>query len=503
RREAGRYYLHPADKEYAFGLIGNGESGVGKSDSPRLPIPNVPIPDFRFTQQDLLNRAADFFAQARKPREEWKKLDDLAAQLAEFELRCEAGDYDTAVSVLKEIHFDCLLLWGHYRLMIDLHLRVKDKILDENLRMGNLNGLGLAYSDIRIEKEAVACFEIGLQIARREKNRGYEGVFLGNLGNVYSNLGEMQKAREYYEQALIIDREIGNKTGEGTELGNLGITFFLLGNLQKAIEHYEDALKIHQEVKDRYGQSRHLVNLGEVYYILGEPHKAIQHYQQALAIEYEVGHRLGISITLENLGDVLLSLNDYENAKKNYEQAIQIADEISFPETQNYARIAMAQTYLFSSDLTNARATIEAALQYDVPQYNHNATALHGIIALRQGEGETAQEAFAKSIAQADEILAKTPEYYSALDAKGLALCGAAIAADDGRRTVDGGRETTVNGQSSTVYRQQAIEAFKQARKIAPHAGVVKSVLRLFDELVKCDEEGVLKGVREVVAGVD
>jgi len=39
------------------------------------------------------------------------------------------------------------------------------------------------------------------------------------------------------------------------------------------------------------------------------------------------------------------------------------------------------------------------------------------------------------------------------------------------------------------------------ARKIAPHAGVVKSVLRLFDELVKCDEEGVLKGVREVIAG--
>ena len=60
-------------------------------------------------------------------------------------------------------------------------------------------------------------------------------------------------------------------------------------------------------------------------------------------------------------------------------------------------------------------------------QYNHNATALHGIIALRQGERETAQEAFTKSIAQADEILAKTPDYYSALDAKGLALCGLAL----------------------------------------------------------------------------
>ena len=47
---------------------------------------------------------------------------------------------------------------------------------------------------------------------------------------------------------------------------------------------------------------------------------------------------------------------------------------------------------------------------------------------MRQGERETAQEAFTKSIAQADEILAKTPDYYSALDAKGLALCGLILA---------------------------------------------------------------------------
>ncbi|MDP1779256.1 MAG: hypothetical protein Q8K73_03185 [Anaerolineales bacterium] len=47
----------------------------------------------------------------------------------------------------------------------------------------------------------------------------------------------------------------------------------------------------------------------------------------------------------------------------------------------------------------------------------------------------------------------------------------------------------------------QAIETFRAARKIALHAGVVKSVLRLFDELVKCDEEGILKDVRKVIEG--
>ncbi|MBK9600919.1 MAG: hypothetical protein IPO36_03610 [Anaerolineales bacterium] len=137
--------------------------------------------------------------------------------------------------------------------------------------------------------------------------------------------------------------------------------------------------------------------------------------------------------------------------------------------------------------MVNARATIEAALQYDVPQNNHNATALHGIIALRQGERETAQEAFAKSIGQADEILSKTAEYYSALDAKGLALCGIAI----------------VGATQWVAPTDDAIQTFRAARKIAPHAGVVKSVLRLFDELVKCDEDNILKDVRAAVEGRD
>jgi len=159
----------------------------------------------------------------------------------------------------------------------------------------------------------------------------------------------------------------------------------------------------------------------------------------------------------------------------------------------------------------------KAALQYDVPQYNHNASALHGIILLRMkdltgltesrpdGKGSNedlsglAAAAFVRAIGQADEILSKTAEFYDALDAKGIAICGLLICGEDGgRKTVDGEKQT-VDGQRSTVYRQQAIEAFQKARKIAPHAGVVKSVLRLFDELVKCDEEGVLKEVREVI----
>ncbi len=47
----------------------------------------------------------------------------------------------------------------------------------------------------------------------------------------------------------------------------------------------------------------------------------------------------------------------------------------------------------------------------------------------------------------------------------------------------------------------EAVETFHAARVIAPHAGIVKRNLRLFDELAKCDPEGLLEGVREAVEG--
>ena len=431
RREAGRYYLHPADKEYAFSIIPEKDLTTKDTkvtkEKPKKSTAKVAKEDLEllfkssrslrasrlnaFTQHDLLNRAADYFAQARKPRAEWKKLDDLAAQLAEFDLRCAAGDYDTAASVLTDIDFDYLLLWGHHRLAIQLHERILGQVSNKDLQMYSFNGLGTAYAQIGDVDKSILYFEQGSIAANEAQDFHMHIAFLGNLGNVYVFLDETITGIKYYEQAQDVIRNIGDPRSEA---------------------------QVHE-------------NLGHAYLNLVENQKALLHYQQS----------------------------------------IQIADKISFLIPQNYARWGLAQAYLFQNDLVNARATIEAALNYDVPENNHNASALHGLIALRQGERETAQEAFTKSIAQADEILAKTPEYYSALDAKGIALSGLVVS---GKWEVDSERQKALD---------EAVETFKKARKIAPHPGVVKSVLRLFDELVKCDGGEILKDVRKAVEGVE
>jgi len=498
RREAGRYYLHPADKEYAFSIIPVEERINTKDTKVTKEEQEESLRSLRasrltnaFTQHDLLNRAADYFAQARKPRAEWKKLDDLTAQLAEFELRCAAGDYDTAANVLTEIAIQYLHLWGHYRLMIQMHEGLLGNINDTLLNFGNLGNLGSAYYSIGQIEQAIKYYEQSLLLTRDYKNRYSEGAALGNLGLAYAALGNARKAIEFHEQAIVIDREIGDQRSEGIDLSNLGNRYLQLGDLRKAIECYEQSLVIAQKIGDRGGDGIGLANIGIAYHELGDTHKAIEYFKQVLDIFRETGNKSAESSILENLGHSFLSLDEYQKAQENYRQSIQIADEISFPKAQNPARSGLAQAFLFQNDLVNARTIIEAALQYDVPENNHNATALHGIIALRQGERKTAQKAFAKSIAQADEILAKTPDYFSALDAKGLALCGRVVSSE---WKVESERE-----RDEIIA--EAVKTFKRAREIAPHAGVAKSVLRLFDELVKCDEEGVLKDVREVIEG--
>lgn len=323
RKESGRFYLHPVDREFAFGLIPEKDSNTKDTKEEQRKLlqsafskSQSTFTDYhlRFTQHDLTLRAADYFAAARKPRAEWKKLDDLAAQLAEFDLRCAAGDYDTACSVLREFDFDYLFLWGHFRLIIELHKVIEEKISDTHLRLGNLNGLGLAYGLLGMLRKSVTYLDKGVALSKEAKSRPWESVFLHGLGNRYLSLGDAPTATEYFEQALVINREIGNRRGEGSNLSGLGNAYGDLGDARKAIEFYEQALVIDHEIGDRRDAGIDLGNLGDRHYDLGHIKKAINYCEQALKISHEIQDRGSESRHLGNLGGYYI---DHEDAEKS------------------------------------------------------------------------------------------------------------------------------------------------------------------------------------------
>jgi tetratricopeptide (TPR) repeat protein len=482
RREAGgRYYMHPVDREYASSRVPKGEA----TDQYEIDAP--------FTQMALLDRAADYLAQTRTPRKSWKTLENLALQLQEFELRYAGQDYNAAASVLLEID-DYLLLWGHYRLMTEMHERLLNKLSAPDLQQSSLGNLSSAYVRMGRYHEAITYTEQALHIARVVGNRANEGTWLGSLGNSYAGLGRYQEAIAYTEQALTIAREGGNRANEGNWLGSLGNRYADLGQSARAIEYYKRALTMAREISDQSGECVSLAYLGDSYANLQHAVRAKDCYEQALDIARTIGDRRMEAYSLNLLGYLLVEQGEWNEAEQQGEwneaeqhlgHAIEIADEIEEQRTQREARMVLARGYLYTGDLPSAHAAIDEARRYESQGYNYELLALAGVIALRTGDSATAQEAFQAAGAQVEAQLSYSEQVYSALDSKGLSLCGLAL----------------TTGDKGFVW--PAMDAYGAAREITMDAGVVAKVLRLFDVLMPADSEELLAGVRAVTAGTD
>ena len=86
------------------------------------------------------------------------------------------------------------------------------------------------------------------------------------------------------------------------------------------------------------------------------------------------------------------------------------------------------------------------------------------------------------AVDEADAMLTHSAQYFNALDAKGLALCGLTLC-ESGNRV------------------SEAIEVYKAARAINKDAGIVRRMLKLFDALAVADGAGLLAEARAAAAG--
>jgi tetratricopeptide (TPR) repeat protein len=317
RRDAGRYYLHQVDRAYALERIPVGEP----RDRFAEPLP--------FSHFALRERAADYFQQTRSPRDGWRTLDDLAPQLAEFELRFQLGDYVSAASVLLEVSHEYLQRWGHVRFARDLHEGLQGYLEDDaSTNAANLIELGSCYFELGDPARGIEFYEAARAVVRKIGDRQGEALIQANIGVGYAMLGDTRRALGLYEEALVISREIGDRQGEAAALGHLGAGYAELSDNRRAIDHYEQALVISHEIRDLAGEGALLGNLGRAYAALGETERAIKLDERALAIAREIGHRRAEAGNLGNLGRAYAALGETERAIELHEQALVIAREI-------------------------------------------------------------------------------------------------------------------------------------------------------------------------------
>jgi hypothetical protein len=112
-----------------------------------------------------------------------------------------------------------------------------------------------------------------------------------------------------------------------------------------------------------------------------------------------------------------------------------------------------------------------------LPDGSSRHAILSGIIRLRQGVSNAAQQAFSDAIAHAEEQLRYTPKNFHALDTKAIALAG-----------------LTLTGP--TDYTADAAHAFAAARAITDAPGITTRVLHRLATLTPADPTGALHSLR-------
>jgi tetratricopeptide (TPR) repeat protein len=465
RKEDDRYYLHETDREYVLSTIPEGQDAGHSSTEPPP-----------FTRLALLHRGADYFRQSGSSTE------DLAPKLAEFDLRYRAQEYDSAARIMTEVE-DSLLGRGHYRQVSELREQLRGKLDDPQLNRRQFDTLARVYHRLGALEQAIHCYEEGLRYVRRMQDSLGECLYLSNLAICLMESGQWDLAITYCRLTLNIAGTLQDRPRQAHVLNTLSDCLAYVGKTPEAVNCCEQSLTLARACMKREQEVVILANMGQHYGELGETDKALSKCDKSLAIAKTIKFQLGEATALRNLAELDADKNKLKQALELYERAIELADLAQSAQLQQTTRTGLALALLLFGELADARVSSEAACQYDVPAFNCEAFAVLGVIVHRLEDGRAARDAFNKAVQHANAMLAKTPQAYKALDARGLALSGLALL------------------EGSTDDLEDAIEAYHAARRFTSDAGIVHRVLRCFDELAKADLAHRLAPVRQAAAG--
>jgi tetratricopeptide (TPR) repeat protein len=463
--------LHPIDQDYAYSQLP--EEVTGES---------------AYSRQALERRAADYYVQLCTPPERWKTIDDLAPQLAEFEHRIRARDYEDACRVLDSIDFDYLYVWGHYGRLTKSRERLLGRLADSSMQASNLGNLGRAYRALGQFEQAISFHQQSLAIARKIGQRRQEQFQLSNLGLSHRALGQIDHAIGFYQETLAIARKVGDRKEEAFQLGHLGLTYRDLGQFEQAIEFLGQALDTVREIGYRRGEGMYCGHLGRAYYALGQVGRAIKLYEEALAIAREIGYRSHQVIWLSSLGNAYRDLRQIEQAVKLYDEALNIAREIGYRLGESFQLLELGRVMMAGRNLSEAKQCCSKALALNMPETSYSAALVLSIVLLSQRDSATG-ESFADTVSRCRVMLDRTPSLYAPHYVLATALVGQAVC--DPRWTEEDERAELL---------ASALAEYDRALGICSAPGVVQDALRDLELIRAAGIEG-LEPVFELLEG--
>jgi tetratricopeptide (TPR) repeat protein len=297
-RANGTIGLHPLDRDYLLAVIPpSGEGGLTA----------------------LHRRAADYYAQARKPQAEWHSVSDLRPQLLELQHRVAAADYAGTLSLLAEVDEDYLENWGYNSRLVSIRRDLAEKPLDPRLQMRNLVRLARAEHRLGEYEVAIATNRRARALCVQTGDRDTEANCLNYIGINHHFLGDYPSAIDSQKKALELAREPRRQAACLNALGN---SYNQISEYDHATEMHEQALAIRKKLNNRRWLSDSYHNIGELKVNLGRLTEALQDFTRPLPTTLGGGQWSDELTRLTNGSTVLIELGEFDQARRQLTRAL-------------------------------------------------------------------------------------------------------------------------------------------------------------------------------------
>ncbi len=418
-----------------------------------------------YTCRSLELRAAQYYASIRKPKDEWKTIDDLTPQLAEFEHRLCSQNIKEAFEILESVDRNYLSTWGYYERLAQMRQQLQKYLIDPGQRSMNLSNLGFVHYAMGHIEHASQLYTQALSIAQGINVPYLEAHLHNSLGKTYQILGQIKLAMLSYKKSLAISRVIGDQQLESSQYGNLGSVNFTLGKIGEATKFYRYGLAIAREMEDSGNTVLNLHGLGLIYQALGQFEEAIELYEEAMKINQKIGNRRSECILHNCIGIAHQSLGDFRQAIRCHEVSLEIARGIHEERAVSYALTMLGRALLSIGAISEAFSCCTAAIVSDIPDIQYNATLVLGITMLHQSD-PNAKNVFAEAITQSKSLLSNAVTLYRPRYSLATALAGFVVATEKWK--------TQCNRHELLI---PSLKEYRKAIKMCSAPGVVKDVI--------------------------
>ncbi|RUT07232.1 hypothetical protein DSM106972_024930 [Dulcicalothrix desertica PCC 7102] len=259
---------------------------------------------------------------------------------------------------------------------------------DSNNQADKLIKQGEKLRDSLQLQAALKKFEEALSIARKNKNKAFEGKALNNIGNVYADLNQAQQAISYYQQGLEVAKATDNTDLEARILSNIGLTYRDSGDSKRALEYCNKALTVARRSGNHETEALAFKGLGAVA-ITSDIGKGIEYIEQALVAVRKANGTGDDRLRQRNLEvTILMSMGGLyygigvgggltqtdvtpsqapgkliDRSLEYYQQAAVIAKETGDSLQQGKALSGMGSVYNIRSEFAEAIKSYEQALE--------------------------------------------------------------------------------------------------------------------------------------------